>query len=335
MEFGGGNPKYHMTCLPAPNEMKESDRDAGRRRALQEHSVQQMGPIAIHRCNAPEMRVELLWTKVPAHDGEKIRLQLQPKVTGPDSSPPQLCLTAVATTGWCINRAVCNDELDALPCNSSDAAQLWWWNGTQIVAAMPETLKVQLWNGRPGRCNGWPCCIDVNAHKALNGQVLDGNECPGAQWKAVASGASIAIQSLTEPGFCIGYQAKMPHHGPVPPPSPPPGPPPRLLPGQEWREPNAYFVNQSLQSANLRSADNQCVYSPGWSGSFVMDPLDPKYLSLLLKEAHRHVALLGDDFAGVSCDRGESRNACCAYSRINRGLLQSTSEAPITRQCSY
>jgi hypothetical protein len=83
---------------------------------------------------------------------------------------------------------------------------------------------------------------------------------------------------------------------PVPPPTPPP---PSLPPsGQEWRDPGVYFVNQSLQRANLRSADGQCVYSPGWKGSFVMDPLDPSYLDLLLREAKRHVALLGDDFAG-------------------------------------
>ena len=41
-----------------------------------------------------------------------------------------------------------------------------------------------------------------------------------------------------------------------------------------------------------------CI-SPGWPGSFVMDPLDPDYLGLLEREARRHVALLGDDFAGA------------------------------------
>ena len=35
-----------------------------------------------------------------------------------------------------------------------------------------------------------------------------------------------------------------------------------------------------------------------------MDPLDANYLELLSEEAHRHVDMLGDDFAGVSCDRG-------------------------------
>jgi hypothetical protein len=35
-----------------------------------------------------------------------------------------------------------------------------------------------------------------------------------------------------------------------------------------------------------------------------MDPLEPSYLKYLQEEANRHVAMLGDDFAGVSMDRG-------------------------------
>ena len=46
------------------------------------------------------------------------------------------------------------------------------------------------------------------------------------------------------------------------------------------------------------------MYTPGWSNCFVVDPLDANYLQLLAAEAQRHVDMLGDDFAGVSCDRG-------------------------------
>ena len=97
-----------------------------------------------------------------------------------------------------------------------------------------------------------------------------------------------------------------------------------------------YFANQSLQRANLRSADGQCIYSPGWPGSFVMDPFDPDYLNLLEREAHRHVAMLGEDFAGVSCDRGwaQLNNAhaddgitYCAGSAQCRSLLYSQRHA--------
>lgn len=35
-----------------------------------------------------------------------------------------------------------------------------------------------------------------------------------------------------------------------------------------------------------------------------MDPLDPAYLALLLEEATRQVAMLGDGFGGVAQDRG-------------------------------
>ena len=37
----------------------------------------------------------------------------------------------------------------------------------------------------------------------------------------------------------------------------------------------------------------RCVYSPGWSMSFVMDPADPEYLALLEEEARRHVGAAG------------------------------------------
>eukprot|EP01052_Picozoa_sp_SAG31_P017430 SAG31_NODE_1192_length_9459_cov_15.271581_3_plen_623_part_00 len=310
MEFGGGAPQYHMTCLPAPNETLVG------RRGLAEHNPEMMGPIAIQKCEAPEAGANLLWIKVPVPGGKgKIRFQVYAPTSTVDNSL-DLCLTAVATTTWCGNRNVCNDELDALPCNASNAAQLWWWNGTQIASAMPRRLKDELWSGRSGRCNGWPCCIAINGNAGRNGQALQGESCPeAALWKAVPSkagqGSAIQIQSITSdeasemPSWCIGYQAKMPPgHTPKPAPGPPPAPPIPLPPGQEWRNPNVYFINQSLQSANLRSAGGQCIYSPGWAGSFVMDPLDPHYLRLLLKEAHRHVQLLQDDFAGVSCDRG-------------------------------
>jgi hypothetical protein len=338
-----------------------------------------MGPIAIQKCASPEPGAELLWTKLPARNtegtadaGGPIRLQLHVPSSSPstDAAPQALCLTAVATTTWCGNRDVCNDELDALACNSSDPAQLWWWNSTaQIATAMPKALKDKLWSGRPGRCNGWPCCLDVNAEKAVNGQTLQGDGCPGAQFKAVPSaGSSSAFQIQVTtfghhatPGWCVGYQPKMPpSHGPKP--SPPPPPPPPPPPGQEWRDPNVYFVNQvhilpnsrypartryhsliayrmfgqSLQNANLRSADGRCVYSPGWPGSFVMDPLDSEYLALLKEEAHRHVAMLGEDFAGVSCDRGwaQLNNAhaddgvtYCPGSKQCRSLLYSQRKA--------
>ena len=149
----------------------------------------------------------------------------------------------------------------------------------------------------------------INDDELCIQQTLQGGTCgtkaTAAKWKAVPAPAAAStmfqIQSINiggrpMPGLCIGYQAKMPpSHGP------PPLPPP---PGQEWRDPNGYFADQSLQRANLRSASGECVYSPGWSNCFVMDPLEPSYLGLLLREARRHVALLGDDFAGVACDRG-------------------------------
>ena len=190
-----------------------------------------MGPIAIQKCASPEPGAELLWTKLPARNtegtldaGGPIRLQLHVPSSSPstDAAPQALCLTAVATTTWCGNRDVCNDELDALACNSSDPAQLWWWNSTaQIATAMPKALKDKLWSGRPGRCNGWPCCLDVNAEKAVNGQTLQGDGCPGAQFKAVPSaGSSSAFQIQVTtfghhatPGWCVGYQPNMPGVG--------------------------------------------------------------------------------------------------------------------------
>ena len=203
----------------------------GSRRALGEHDVAEMGPIAIQKCASPEPGAELLWTKLPARNtegtadaGGPIRLQLHVPSSSPstDAAPQALCLTAVATTTWCGNRDVCNDELDALACNSSDPAQLWWWNSTaQIATAMPKALKDKLWSGRPGRCNGWPCCLDVNAEKAVNGQTLQGDGCPGAQFKAVPSaGSSSAFQIQVTtfghhatPGWCVGYQPNMPGVG--------------------------------------------------------------------------------------------------------------------------
>ena len=332
-----------MACLPTPDETIQPRRQ-GNRRILSEHDVDEMGPIAIQKCTSPEAGTNLLWKKLPAGktEGGPIRLQLHvPSASTEADSSQSLCLTAVATTTWCGNRNVCNDELDALACNSSDPSQLWWWNSTQIVTAMPKALKDKLWSGRTGRCNGWPCCLDVNGDKAINGQTLQGESCPGAQFKAVPAGPSAAFQiqaisfgKHTMLDWCVGYQQKMPSHGPKPAPAPPPvGPPPA---GQEWRDPNVYFVNQSLQRANLRSADGRCIYSPGWAGSFVMDPLDPDYLALLKREANRHVTMLGEDFGGVSCDRGwaQLNNAhaddgisYCPGSKQCRSLLYSQRKA--------
>jgi hypothetical protein len=65
-----------------------------------------------------------------------------------------------------------------------------------------------------------------------------------------------------------------------------------------------YLINRSLQAAVLRNDRGECVNSPGWHLSFIMDCAEPHYLQLLKEEARRHVSMLGDDFAGVSCDRG-------------------------------
>ena len=133
MEFGGGPPsKYKMTCLPAPTTQQQQQQQQQQpngmhaetinsRRALAEHSIDQMGPIAIQKCASPEPGAQLLWTKLPGDaDADAaaaggaaagaIRLQLSAPPApaaaaaaasglGMDAcSGPPLCLTAVATT---------------------------------------------------------------------------------------------------------------------------------------------------------------------------------------------------------------------------------------------
>ena len=48
-----------------------------------------------------------------------------------------------------------------------------------------------------------------------------------------------------------------------------------------------------LARANLRSVDGQCIYSPGWLGSFVMDPFDPDH-----HQMQRSTSVLGIEGAG-------------------------------------
>ena len=301
MEFGGGPPaKYAMRCPPRPTRPESWPPSSTLPPRLHDPpNPACSGPISIQNCSAADSGSRLVWRVVPAVT-PRLQIQLD-RTESVDATA--MCLTAVH--GSVLHQT--NDELDVRACNVTDPTQQWLWKhgasgGAVIQTAMSATQIARRWGGRPGRCNSPPCCIDVNAHRPTNGQVLQGEACASSTaWQArpKAPGSdAIVIEAANEPGYCMSFSPDFPH-APAPAPAPMPSPP-----AQPWKDPNVYFANRSLQHANLRSASGECVYTPGWPNSFVMDPLEPQYLALLLDEARRHVALLGDDFAGVSCDRG-------------------------------
>ena len=301
MEFGGGPPaKYAMRCPPWPTRTEQSTPPSTLPRLHDPPNPACRGPVSIQNCSAADKGSRLVWSVAPV-----AATRVQIRLLSTDGAP-SLCLTAVH--GSKLHQT--NDELDVRACNATDTAQQWLWDhgagdGAVIQTAMSANQIARRWSGRPGRCNSPPCCIDVNAHRSTNGQVLQGEACGSStKWWArqEAPGSyDITIEAVNEAGYCMAFSPDFPSApapGPLPP-SPAPAPPP-----QPWSDPNEYFANRSLHNANLRAASGECVYTPGWPNSFVMDPLDPQYLALLLEEARRHVAMLGDDFAGVSCDRG-------------------------------
>ena len=67
MEFGGGPPReYAMRCLPQADAhgVGADGRRAGAVRRAQESAPDQMGPVAIQRCNTAAAGAELLWVRV-------------------------------------------------------------------------------------------------------------------------------------------------------------------------------------------------------------------------------------------------------------------------------
>lgn len=73
-----------------------------------------------------------------------------------------------------------------------------------------------------------------------------------------------------------------------------------------WRGWSALFLDYTWYGHLARSLTfcRRFLNSTHRHESFIMDCADPHYLQLLKEEAERHVAMLGDDFSGVSCDRG-------------------------------
>ena len=241
----------------------------------------------------------MLWRQLNVTGSDTVQFKLD---HNPHGEP--LCLTAVHDSG-----PTFNDELAVRACNASSNFQRWRWTaGGQIQSAMTEAEKDSVWSGRPGRCNGpHQCCIQVNGDKSVDGEVLQGGICGSGcpSWSLVPQpGGAVTIQGQGSgaTNYCIAYTSRMPEPPPRPPPPPPPPPPP--YDPVQWHKPNEYLANRSLQAAVLRNDRGQCVNSPGWHLSFIMDCAEPHYLELLKEEARRHVAMLGDDFAGVSCDRG-------------------------------
>ena len=325
MEFGGGPAKYAMRCPPSSTSRhKDSRSDHHQEHAgpdgradydpmtgALEHQGAVMvppsattGPINIRKCSeapvGPEDSYIMLWQQLNVTDGSQT---VQFKLTHNPHGGEELCLTAVHDSG-----PTFNDELAVHPCNASSNFQRWRWaEGQQLMSAMTRTEKDSVWAGRSGRCNGpVECCLQVNGDKAEDGRVLQGGICghDSLGWKLVPqlSGAvTIEGQSFAS-GYCIAYSYRMPQPPPRPPPPPPPPPPPSDP--VAWHHPNEYLANKSLEAAVLRNDKGQCVNSPGWHESFIMDCAEPHYLQLLQEEARRHVTMLGDDFSGVSCDRG-------------------------------
>ena len=174
MEFGGGPPaKYAMRCPPQRPE----------RRPLSRYVQQQdppnpacRGPVSIQNCSAADPGSRLLWRVVSvAGPGSRVQIQLEPSPGPSADHAPALCLTAVHGS----LQHQTNDELNVRACNATEPAQQWLWDskGAVIQTAMSAAQIARLWGGRPGRCNSPPCCIDVNAHRPTNGQVLQGETC--------------------------------------------------------------------------------------------------------------------------------------------------------------
>ena len=304
MEFGGGPGKYAMRCpktatlaSPPPTSVLLS---------LSVPPSATTGPVNVHRCSEAPVGPEvsyMLWRQLNISGSGDVQFKLD---HNPHGEP--FCLTAVHDSG-----PTYNDELAVKACDATSNFQRWRWTSQmQLQSAMTRQEKDSVWAGRPGRCNGAnECCLQVNGNKAVDGQVLQGGVCgvlcPGLNLPPQPGGA-VTIRANGTGGqrslddFCIAFTYRMPQPRPRPPPPPPPPPPP--LDPVQWHDPNEYLANRSLQAAVLRNEDGHCVNSPGWHLSFIMDCAEPNYLALLKEEARRHVAMLGDDFAGVSCDRG-------------------------------
>ena len=132
---------------------------------------------------------------------------------------------------------------------------------------------------RPYSCNSYgEPLLQLQANTC--GQVLSAVDCSDApKWTAVHTAAAaeqpdagaFKLQVEQQPpggagqtaaSFCAGYQAAMPKHGPSPAPSPPPPPPPPPPtpppPGLEWTDPNAYYVNRSLQVSRVAYSCSPC-----------------------------------------------------------------------------
>ena len=207
MEFGGGPTRYAMRC---PAQASAAAAAVGGSNGGGLPPSPTAGPVNIRKCTegpAGPGDAQMLWRQAAVAGTNAVQFQLV--APSSDAGLPRdgstgdaLCLTAVHDSG-----VAYNDELDALPCNSSDDAQRWiWMPDKKLKTAMSQAEKDKVWSGRPGRCNGAvACCIDVNAHNAADGQVLQGEDCADATaWAArPMSAGTVMIASGSEPGFCI------------------------------------------------------------------------------------------------------------------------------------
>jgi hypothetical protein len=256
MEFGGGPPRYAMRC---PTDFSGKHRAVSSKRARLQDLVPPSattGPVNIHKCSEVPVGPDesyLVWQQINISGTSAVQFRLNHTVPGERG----LCLQAVHDSG-----PTYNDELDVRACNASSRFQRWKWiSGGQLMSAMTQAEKDSVWAGRRGRCNGAvKCCLQVNADRAVDGQVLDGAVCGAGcpSWKVVAQpggGGGVTIEGQATRGFewlkgyCIAFSRQMPRPTPPPPPPLPPPPPPRdQVP---WHQPNEYHLRVTSISTGI------------------------------------------------------------------------------------